>query len=162
MPDYALPEAGLLALCRLEFRRASGPGGQHLHRTESAVRIVHVASGVAAACSDHRSQRANRASAVRVLRLRLACLQRGGADPAWLAAQVRGGRIAVGAGAQDHHLHAAAALDLLARHAGSLAAAACEVGASTTQLARFLASDPLLRNAADAIRAAHGLTPLRS
>lgn len=54
--------------------RASGDGGQHLQKTESAVRLEHVPSGIAVRCESERSQHQNRATALGVLRARLFAL----------------------------------------------------------------------------------------
>ncbi len=56
---------------RIETMRAGGAGGQHVNKTESAVRITHVPTGTVAMCMDNKSQHKNRASALRVLRSRL-------------------------------------------------------------------------------------------
>ena len=65
--DIEINEADL----KVDTYRASGAGGQHVNKTESAIRITHVPSGIIVACQTDRSQHRNRAAAMEMLKARM-------------------------------------------------------------------------------------------
>ena len=70
-PDEAQPITLDMSEVRIDTFRASGAGGQHIQKTDSAVRAVHLPTGLVAECQDSRSQHSNKAQALRVLQARL-------------------------------------------------------------------------------------------
>ena len=65
--DVEIPDSDL----EIETHRASGAGGQHINKTDSAVRIVHKPTGITVNCQDGRNQIANKETALRIIRARV-------------------------------------------------------------------------------------------
>jgi hypothetical protein len=80
MHPSRLPLEKLEQQCRWSFSRASGPGGQHRNKVETAVTIEHLSSGIRASASEERSQQRNRQVALHRLRCALAVDYRGSCE----------------------------------------------------------------------------------
>jgi peptide chain release factor 2 len=92
--DIEIDESDL----RIDTYRASGAGGQHVNKTDSAVRITHLPTGIVVQCQNERSQLSNKATAMRLLQSRLA--ERQEEEREAELAKERGGKVDVGFGSQ--------------------------------------------------------------
>ncbi|MBX3425140.1 MAG: peptide chain release factor-like protein [Pirellulales bacterium] len=159
-----LTDAELIAACDVRRTRASGPGGQHRNKVETAVVLTHRESGIVAEANERRSQAENLARALFRLRLKLAVELR---DASWSTpslrwrGRVQQGRIRVNPQHPDFPPLAAEALDALAAHAWDVAAAAERLGVTASQLVKLLKLERAALERLNAARAEAGLHPLR-
>jgi hypothetical protein len=160
----------LIAQCEVDRYRASGPGGQHRNKTESAVRLRHRLTGVSAIGEDSRSQAENKMHAVRRLRSAIALTVRepvvleGYAPSARLAAFVAKGTAPLGAKTKVTGEYWAAMgelLDLLVAGDVEIATTAQRLGISTGALSKLLLHDEHVARAVNDLRRAKNLRPLR-
>lgn len=153
-----LDDDALLRVCRQETYRASGPGGQHRNKTDSAVRVSVRDGAIVASCADHRSQHRNRTEALRRLRIVIALELRG---PIWGKAERWEGSWKLGRKDRRYAGFLSHIFDMMAHHDWAVGLAAEALGVSTGKLVRTLARDPQAWNAVNQARAKLGLVNLR-
>jgi peptide chain release factor 2 len=90
---------------RIDTFRSSGPGGQHVNRTESAIRITHLPSGLVVQCQNERSQHKNKAIAMAILKSRLYELEKRKQDEKMAALNKEKKEIAWGSQIRSYTLH---------------------------------------------------------
>ncbi|MBA3456771.1 MAG: peptide chain release factor-like protein [Deltaproteobacteria bacterium] len=163
-------DEALVAQCEVDRYRASGPGGQHRNKTESAVRLRHKLTGVSAIGEDSRSQSENKLHAVRRLRSAIALEVRepvsleGYVPSARLAGFVARGTAPLGAKTKltgEYWAAIAELLDLLVAGDLEIAATAQRLGITTGGMSKFLLHDDQVARVVNDLRRAKGMRALR-
>lgn len=175
MHPSLLPLETLQQHCRWSFSRASGPGGQHRNKVETAAVIEHLASGIRASASEERSQHRNRQVALQRLRCALAVEYREplGSDPVasdpverpaselWRT-YCRSGKIRVSPENEHFPCLLAEVFEALIGSDYDLAETAKRFDTSSTQLVRFLGSYAPALAHLNAALVARGQSPRRA
>ncbi len=169
--DYlTVSDDALIAQCEVDRYRASGPGGQHRNKTESAVRLRHKLSGVSAIGEDSRSQAENKVHAVRRLRSAIALEVR---EPiglehftpsARLASMVAAGTAPLGAKTRltgEYWAAMAELLDLLVAGDLEIGSTAQRLGITTGAMSKLLLHDEQVGRVVNDLRRAKNMRPLR-
>ena len=160
------PEQQLLMDCDIRRSKASGPGGQHRNKVETAIEITHRPTGLVAMATERRSQDANRKVATARLRLLLAVHHRTVDSPLvepsslWTS-RCRNGRLQCSTEHHDFPAMIAEAMDAIDAKDYDVKVAAAALGCSTSQLVRFIAKAPEALATVNNARANRALRPLK-
>jgi hypothetical protein len=169
--DYLLAsDDQLIAQSEVDRYRASGPGGQHRNKTESAVRLRHKLTGVSAIGEDSRSQSENKHHAVRRLRSAIALEVR---EPVQLqsyvpsrrlAALVAGGTAPLGKNTRqtgEYWAAMAELIDLIVANGLEIGTTAQKLGITTGAMSKLLLHDESVARVVNDLRRAAQMRPLR-
>lgn len=170
-----MDDPALLAQCDVNIYKASGPGGQHRNKVSSAIRLLHRPTGITAQGCDHRSQHANKRSALKRLREKIACRVRRPVDPSCPLPEAVASCLFVPKGAKadakkrlqvgrrDERFWSVGRflLDLLDANGGRLSEAAGVMEIGTSNFVSVIKQDRHLYAAAQEIRKRHGQGPMK-
>lgn len=162
----ALDDDALLKQCAVRRTKASGPGGQHRNKTDSAVILTHTPTGISAHATERRSQHDNHRTALKRLRLKLAIEHRRESDPSqppstlWQS-RVKDRRLVLSADHADFPTLLAETLDTLAALNYDHTKAATVLGVTPSQLVKLFQKEPAAMGKVNARRAEFGLHPLK-
>ena len=162
-----LSDESLLKHCAVAFGRASGPGGQHRNKVETAVTITHTPTGICAAATERRKQYDNRRMALFRLRLSLAREFRRPINPRryeptdlWRTRR-QGDKMAVNPKHRDYPALLAEALDVVIAMHFDVAGSAGVLDVTMSQLARLIRHDKAAFAMINSGRTARGLPALK-
>lgn len=156
----------LLKQCEIRRGRRSGPGGQHRNKVETAIVIIHNPTGVRAEATERRSQEQNRRVAIARLRINLAVEVRNPCTPDDLPSELwqarcTGGRITISSSHEDFPVVLAEALDFVTASEFDVAAAACRLGSTSSQLVKLLKLESRALQTVNAQRQKRNVSRLR-
>jgi hypothetical protein len=143
----------LSALCKMQTFKSSGPGGQKVNKTSSAVRLIHNPTGIEVTSSESRSQHENRHHALKKMRMKIALEIR--------SDEIKGiDNFQVSVSNPKYALFAALLLDALDRYGFQIRDSAKSLGLSTGQFIRLLEKDPEIWRKVNSERKGRGLKTL--
>jgi hypothetical protein len=161
----AIPTEILLRDCEVRHERRRGPGGQHRNKTESAVVIRHLPTGIEGQASERRSQFDNHRNAVKRLRMSLALsirterLAETAPTELWRS-RCHNGRIGINEDHEDFPVLLAEALDVLHSRNVHVPGSADQLGCTPSQLIKLLKKEPRAFLWLNEERRKQGLLPL--
>lgn len=163
-----LDDDALLKQCTVRRTKASGPGGQHRNKTDSAVILTHTPTGISAHATERRSQHANHREALKRLRLKLAIEYRTPELPdpsqppsALWQSRTKARRLVLSADHADFPTLLAEALDTLAALGYDHTNAAAALGVTPSQLVKLFQKEPAAMAMVNDRRDDLGLHPLK-
>tara|TARA_B100000700_G_scaffold331537_1_gene465338 strand:+ start:14389 stop:14895 length:507 start_codon:yes stop_codon:yes gene_type:complete len=144
-----LTDQELMEQCVLDKFRASGPGGQKKNKTDSAVRIRHVSSGLVGFSSESRSQHINRVYALRRLRLKIALTLRSNppnvrSELEKFVQQTKNSSFTLNTRNSKYSIIVASLFDELSANNWKVSLTAKKIGVTSSSLNKFLRSNPEL------------------
>ena len=162
----ALTDAELLKQCTTRRSRASGPGGQHRNKVETAIELTHTPTHITAAASERRKQADNHRIALKRLRLKLAIHHRLEIDPQqppsplWQS-RVKSRRLIISTDHPDFPPILAEALDTLAALNYDTTTTAAALNVTGSQLIKLFQKEPAVLAMVNTERTQRGLRALR-
>jgi len=164
----ALDDASLLNECEIDRYRASGPGGQKRNKTDSAVRIRHLPTGIAAIANEDRSQHVNKQRALRRLRILIALEVRAKLDLESYTPSERIGlyitprhSLRISEKNNAYPLVLSELMDVICACRWRISEAAAKMNLSTAQLSEFVRRNPTVLREVNRQRSNANLKPLR-